>query len=159
MSSPTPSLRAATSHRFERRVLRSLFEGPALRVVFIATAVEAGFVLLTPWLSGQALDTALPAQAPHLLLALGLLVVATAGHAAAVSFLRDRLLVTLQQRCEAQCLEHLMEQVLGTDFQVAQQRTFGDVQESMRAASEVCRGLRIAACTKAIATSSFVRPH
>lgn len=126
---------------FERRVLRSLLDTSLLWLVLLATLVETGFVLLSPWLSAEALDRALPEQAPHLLCVLALFVVVTAGHAAACGLLRDRLLVVVQHRCEAQSLEHLVDHVLSADFTTAQQRTFGDIQETMRAASEVCRAL------------------
>jgi len=128
----------AATARFARRVAKLLVnEASVVRWLLVASIVQAVLRLLPPWLAAKAIDEALPARAPRLLLTLVVFLIVTAVGIEAAGWLHDKVSVVFLQRLEALSLEHTLRRFLGRSFQQIEQRTFGEASEAMLTAARV----------------------
>lgn len=86
--------------------------------------------LVTPWLTGHALDRALPQGASSMLLVLSLGLVLTAFFRAWVGWLKEVTLLVFATRFEASLSKGLLEHLLWLPFRQLQQKTLGELLQA-----------------------------
>ncbi|MBK8727133.1 MAG: ATP-binding cassette domain-containing protein [Holophagaceae bacterium] len=91
-----------------------------------AAVVLQGLALVSPWLTGKAIDQALPQAAGGLLVILSLGLLLAAFFRAWVGWLRDATLLAFATRFEAALEKGLLEHLLWLPFKDLQQKTVGE---------------------------------
>jgi ABC-type bacteriocin/lantibiotic exporter with double-glycine peptidase domain len=91
-----------------------------------AAVVLQGLALISPWLTGKALDQALPQGAGHLLVILALGLLLTAFFRAWVGWIREATLLAFATKFEAALEKGLLEHMLWLPFKDLQQKTVGE---------------------------------
>lgn len=101
-----------------------------LALAALGALILQALALVTPWLTGKALDRALPEGASSMLLMLSLGLVLTALFRGWVGWLREVTLLVFATKFEASLSKGLLEHVLWLPFRQLQQKTLGELLQA-----------------------------
>jgi ABC-type bacteriocin/lantibiotic exporter with double-glycine peptidase domain len=129
-----PNAEFARGGAFHRRVLRMICaDRRALTWMTLSALLQTLLGLVSPWLSAQAIDTALPEQAPHMLAILAAMVVVTTLHTSFARWVHGKVAIVLRAQIDATCSRETLRRFLMTHFAVIQNQSFGQTKETLGA--------------------------